>query len=62
MANGTVITIINFLNQADRLARDELAELNNNGASDNQKKILALALAEIGGAINDLMEFENEKL
>ena len=56
-----ITDILNLLNNADKLTREELAELNNNGASDNQKKILALTLAEIGGAINDLMEYQEKE-
>jgi len=55
-AGPGVAVILFYLKTAERRTIKQLASMNNNGATDLQKQMVALALTEIDSAIEDLME------
>ena len=55
-AGPGVAIILFYLKTAERRTIKHLANMNNNGATDLQKQMVALALTEIDEAIADLME------
>ena len=56
VAGAGVALILDYLKTAEKLTLKELAEMNNNGATDLQKQMMALALTEMDFAIEDLTE------
>jgi len=56
VAGAGVADILFYLKTAERRTIKQLANMNNNGATDLQKQMMALALTEMDSAIEDLME------